>query len=85
MTKPQSLLTLDSFRGDGHEKGVCKLGRILRKFSPENQATLNEALAGPEVEFPSGRIEDALGEIGVSVGTDTIIKHRRGTCACKKP
>lgn len=78
MTEPK-LLTIDSMR----VKTGCKIRHILDTFSPEDQATLNEALQGPEDEFPSGRIMTALGDLDISVTKDTIIKHRRGRCACK--
>ena len=77
MTEPK--LTLDSLR----VKRGCKTRQILDTFSPEDQATLNEALSGPEDEFPSGRIMTALADLGIYVTKDTIIKHRRGRCACK--
>jgi len=77
MTEPQ--LTLDSLR----VKTGCKTRQIIDTFSPEDQETLNEALSGPEDEFPSGRMMSVLAELGISVTKDTIIKHRRGHCACK--
>lgn len=83
MTKP--VLTLDSLRGEGREKGMCKAGRIIRTFSPEDQETLNEALSGPEQLFPSGKMVTVLAELGITITKDTIIKHRRGFCACKAP
>jgi hypothetical protein len=76
MTEPR--LTLDALR----VPTGCKIRRILNTFSPEDQVTLNEALSGPEDEFPSGRIMTALGDLGISITKDTIIKHRRGHCAC---
>jgi hypothetical protein len=76
-------LTLDSLRGEGREKGLCKVGRIIRSLTPEDYAIVVEALAGPEAEFPSGRIATALVGMGLSIGSDSIIKHRRGACACK--
>ena len=72
-------ITLDSLRG----KTTCKVRQIIDTFSPEDQKTLNEALSGPEDEFPSGRMMTVLAELGISVTKDTIIKHRRGHCACK--
>jgi len=78
MTEPK-LLTLDALR----VSTGCKIRRILDTFSPEDQATLIEALSGPEDEFPSGRIMTALGNLDISVTKDTIAKHRRGRCACK--
>lgn len=66
-------------RGKG---GQCKIGRIISAMGDKDQATLNEALAGPEDEFPSGRIMTALEGLGISMSKDTIIKHRRGFCAC---
>ena len=80
MTK--SVLTLDALRGEGREKNSCKAGRVIRDLLPEDQATLNDALSGPEEKFPSGRIVNALAGIGVFVTKDTIIKHRRGFCKC---
>ena len=77
MTEPK--LTLDSLRG----KLPCKTRQIIDTFSPEDQETLNEALSGPEDEFPSGRMVTVLADLGVSVTKDTIIRHRRGQCACK--
>jgi hypothetical protein len=79
MTEPK--LTLDSLRG----KLTCKTRQIIDSFSPEDQATLNEALAGPEDEFPSGRLVTVLAELGISITKDTIIRHRRGHCSCKPP
>jgi hypothetical protein len=81
MTK--TLLTLDQLRGEGRIKGLCKVGRVIRDLTPEDRAIVVEALAGPEDEFPSGRIATVLGAMGFSVGSDAIIKHRRGGCACK--
>ena len=78
MTKPP--LTLDALR----EKSSCKTREILDSFSPEDRETLAAALSGPEDEFPSGRIVTVLGELGISVTKDTIIKHRRGRCSCMK-
>jgi len=75
-------LMLDSLRGEGREKDSCKVGRILRDLSPEDQEALNDALAGPEVEFPSGRIVSVLAGIELFVTKDTVIKHRRGSCRC---
>jgi len=79
MTEPK--LTLDSLRAPTG----CKARRIIDGFSPEDQKTLNEALSGPEDEFPSGRMVTTLAELGISVSKDTIIKHRRGHCSCKAP
>ena len=85
MTKPQVVLTLDSLRGEGHEKDSCKMARVIRTLSPENQIVLGDALHGLEAEYPSTRIVGALKYLDITVATDTVIKHRRGTCACKKP
>lgn len=76
MTEPK--LTIESLRA----KTGCKIRQIIDSLSPEDQETLNEALSGPEDEFPSGRIMTALAELGIYVTKDTIIKHRRGSCAC---
>ena len=79
MTEPK--ITLASLR----VKASCKTRQIIDTFSPEDQETLNEALSGPEDEFPSGRMMTVLAELGIRVTKDTIIKHRRGQCACKAP
>jgi hypothetical protein len=79
MTK--SVLTLEALRG----KSTCKTRQIIDTFSPEDQETLNEALSGPEYEFPSGRMVTVLAELGISVTKDTIIRHRRGHCSCEAP
>ena len=76
MTEPK--LTLDSLRGHP----PCKAESIIRSLSSEDQTTLDEALAGPEDEFPSGRIVHALATLGISITKDTIIRHRRGFCNC---
>ena len=76
MTEPK--LTLDSLRG----KPPCKAGNIISALSDEDQAILNEALDGPEDEFPSGRIVHVFAMLGISITKDTIIKHRRGFCNC---
>ena len=76
-------LTLDMLRGEGRWKGVCKAGRIVRGLSHEDQTILNEALSGPEEDFPSSRIATVLAGLGVAITKDSIIKHRRGLCRCE--
>jgi hypothetical protein len=85
MSKQQPVLTLDSLRGEGRESGTCKVVRLVRTLSPENQEVINDALSGPEFEFPSAKIETALRSLGLSISDDPIIKHRRGLCTCTDP
>lgn len=77
MTQP--VTTLETSR----EIRTCKVGDIINSLCAEDQATLNEALDGPEDLFPSGRIVTILATLGISITKDSIIKHRRGFCRCE--
>jgi hypothetical protein len=80
------LMTLEALRGErGRKQGLCKTGRILEALAPEDHATISEALAGLEEEFPSATIAGVLSDNGFVIGSDSIREHRRQTCACKKP
>jgi len=63
-------------------ENLCKLGRSLASLSPKNQAVINEALFGSEVDFPSRHLCSVLHSVDIDVWTDTIIKHRRQHCRC---
>jgi hypothetical protein len=57
----------------------CPFQRLINKLSPEDRATLEEAL---EKKFPNITIAKALRAEGYRIAEISIMEHKKGICRC---
>lgn len=60
----------------------CSVARILRALDEDDRADLVTVLA--DERFIGKAIADALGQRGHRIGPETIRRHRRGDCLCRR-
>ena len=61
----------------------CAVHILLDKMSPDDAATLRNALALSLNELPNTKLWNACRKAGHEIGIDSISRHRRGTCRCQ--
>lgn len=59
----------------------CKIATIFEQLDSEDRELLDQFLADEET-WSSNGLANGLRERGVFVSVHTILKHRKGLCAC---
>lgn len=71
---------LDEARQARRHNGINCAVQALRVADPALYAELMEALAAPSSEAPCSVISERLRKRGVSIGGNSLMRHRNGTC-----
>lgn len=62
---------------------TCSVGQLLDALPDDERDAVASALADPA--HPYTVLSRALGKAGHKIGAETIRRHRKGDCACRKP
>ena len=60
---------------------ICRIETVRTSLEPDKLASLDAALAKPEIT--GAAIRRVLGRWGYEVAASTVTRHRRGDCACQ--
>lgn len=59
----------------------CAVGHILAELAEDERAALASALANPE--WTAVALTKVLNDEGIRVSHSTVLRHRKGECACE--
>jgi len=60
----------------------CGVARGASLLDPEDAAALQRVVLN--VNVPASAIRDSLSTVGIDVSKDSIWRHRRGDCKCRR-
>lgn len=62
---------------------ACTVGQLLDSLPDDERPAVAAALDDPSIPYTV--LSRALGKAGHKIGAETIRRHRKGDCACRKP
>lgn len=68
----------------GGKHRPCKVGKARAALSSVDAKLLDEALASPREDIPSGAVRIWLEKRGQEVSDVSVTTHRAGKCKCSK-
>jgi hypothetical protein len=62
---------------------ICKIVQTITTLEPKDATVLNDAI-NDAVKWSNNGLSDALKSRGLSISPETIRRHRRNVCPCRK-
>lgn len=74
---------LDRYANEPSGPNTCKVRTVRDRMSVEDQERLNAALDDVR-GFSTNSLFHALNELGVKIGYNSISRHRKKLCTCRR-